>query len=287
MRYAIGVDIGGTAVKMGVIEDDVKLVYSDQTPSNHDPAQMARDIARMVRKAWKEFPGIPVGGACAGAVNGKLVTASNMGWKEAPLGECLERELGMPVPLCNDAKAALLGEWRHGALKGAQHAVYLTLGTGVGGSIVANGALYTGNMGLGGEIGHMITHAGGRMCPCGQQGCYELYASASALSRMAGGMPTKTVVEHARKGEMLDVWHAYLDEVGIGLINVCAIFAPEVIAIGGGLSNAGQFFEDSLLERLYALPGFGYYRNRIRVCRGKFEGRSGVIGAASLAVQAE
>lgn len=279
----IGIDIGGTSVKLGVINDKTEIVYRAQHPAEKDPERMTANLSRMIELAWRERGRLPVGIACAGWVNGGRVSADNLSWGDVPLSDMLHDSLGVGIPMGNDAHLAMLAEWRRGSLIGLEHCIYLTLGTGVGGGIIVNGAPYRGEANLGGEIGHMITHAGGLACPCGQHGCYEMYASAGALSRMAGGRSARAILDEASEGGSCDALDSYLSEVCLGLVGLMAIFAPQAISIGGGISNAGQFLLDRLLIRLRNTPGYGGLHSHVSVRLAKFGNDAGIIGAAELA----
>ena len=283
--HAIGIDIGGTLVKLGVVDERAIIKFRQTIPVNRAPERLVRELCSTIKLARSRYTDAPVGIACAGRVVDGVVSADNLGWNKVPLRALLEWELGGPAPLGNDAHLAMMTEWRYGALKGCRHGIYITLGTGVGGGVIANGSPFAGSNGVGAELGHMITHAGGLPCTCGHEGCYEMYAAASALTRMAGGLPVKETINSIRAGNYADVWQSYLREVCIGLVSYMAIFAPEVIAIGGGLSSAGRMFEDGLNEALRTTPGYTRLHQHIKVKLGTFGNDAGIIGAAELALQ--
>lgn len=245
---------------------------------------MARTIYDMVVLARKRYPGAPVGISCAGSIDSEgYVTANQLGWVDAPLAQMVSQLFGAPIPLDNDALCALEAERRYGALKNCKTGLLLTFGTGIGGGVIINGRPMRGYRGMHGEIGHMITHAGGRQCSCGQLGCWEAYAAASILRQMAGGMPVKEVISRVRLGELGDIWQAYIAEVAAGIASLMMIFVPEVIAIGGGLSNAGDLVIDSIRHMAQASTAFQIYNPFTRIVSAQFQNDAGIIGAASLA----
>ena len=182
--YIAGVDIGGTSVKFGVLEDGHNLVYKTSAPSVlNDPDGMVELIAGMVENCPFPIERIGVGTPGWVVLPQNLVTATNLGWQNAPLCAMLNRRLKMPVWVDNDAQTQMAAEWWDGACRGLNSVVYITFGTGVGGALLINGKPWRGHRNNGGEIGHFITHADGLPCGCGLKGCYEMYASAIATTR--------------------------------------------------------------------------------------------------------
>lgn len=284
--YAIGLDIGGTTIKLGVVRDGEEIVFRDTRPSVHDAAGLAQAAAGMLKDAWSQYPGAPAGISCPGAFTQEgLLNANQLDLVKAPFRQLLQKELGRDVPIANDGVCALLAELESGALQGCQTGIMITLGTGIGGGVIVNGKPYSGYHGTHAELGHMITHADGKRCSCGQTGCWEAYASASALSEMAGGMEPREILKRVEQGEMTDVWQSWLLEVAQGLIGLCSIFFPEVIAIGGGLSNAGETVVGGIRKTMEKDPGFNMYYKHVRVVSTRFRNDAGIIGAAALAVR--
>ena len=186
--YAIGIDIGATTIKLGCVKDGFEIVYRDRRRSPREPEQMAQTIFAMAQIALKRFPDARIGISCAGSLDAQgFVTANQLGWIQAPLGALVYDLFKQAIPMENDAMCALAAEHLYGALKGHSTGILITLGTGIGGGLIISGLPARGHMGLHGEIGHMITHADGRQCSCGQQGCWETYAAASVLRGMAAG----------------------------------------------------------------------------------------------------
>ena len=284
--YAIGLDIGGTTIKLGVVRDGEEIVYKDTRPSVHDAVGLAQAAAGMLKNAWSQYPDAPAGISCPGAFNeAGLLNANQLDLVEVPFRQLLQKELGRDMPIANDGVCALLAELDRGALRGCRTGIMITLGTGIGGGVVADGKPYTGYHGTHAELGHMITHADGKRCSCGQTGCWEAYASASALSQMAGGMEPREILKRVEQGEMADIWQRWLYEVAQGLIGLCSIFFPEVIAIGGGLSNAGETVVGGIRDTMESDTGFRMYYSHVRVVSTRFRNDAGIMGAAALAIR--
>lgn len=260
--YIAGIDIGGTAVKMGVMDGETQaLVRTMRRETGRlSPEEMARAIGEMFREmnaAILNEKGEAIcsaGVVCAGRVypDEGLVTAGNLGWMKEPLGKFLRAELGIPVVMDNDVQGALYGEWKCGICKGLDSAVYVTLGTGIGGAFLFGGKMFRGVDHEGGEIGHMITHSDGEDCACGGRGCWEVYASATALSRYAGGAEARDVFALAQNGDekMRAALELYVHELCIGLASLNSMFRPDMIVIGGGLSGAGSALLDPIIKEL-------------------------------------
>ena len=284
MRIA-GVDIGGTSIKLGVFEDDALIFKTSAKTPFGDPEGVCGVIAQLLRGQRVELVGV----GTAGSVEFRhgTVSASNLGWEGVRLREMLSERLGLPVWVDNDAQAAAMAEWHDGVCQGANCAVYLTLGTGIGGAIIVNGQPYRGPNNLGAEFGHMIIHPDGPRCACGRRGCLEYYASATGLKRMAGGQSAYAVVQSAKAGDAqsLKVFNQYVHELCIGLNNLIMIFDPQVIALGGGVSGAGDFLADACqqeLARIFAETTDPLYC-KVRIA--SHQNDAGMLGAALLAKQ--
>ena len=197
----------------------------------------------------------------------------------------LSRRLKLPVWVDNDAQTQLAAEWWDGACKGLQSVVYLTFGTGVGGAFLFNGRPWRGHMNTAGEIGHFITHADGLQCTCGLKGCYEMYASAAALTRMAHRDTAKEVIDAARDGdpEMSDIFRKYLHEVAIGIASIYMLFCPEAIVLGGGISGAGDFLLHTLNDELKTTAPVQAASISNILCLAVHRNDAGIRGAAALA----
>jgi glucokinase len=307
MAVLLGVDIGGTDIKLGLVEGAGAIRESGKIPTR--PAEGPDAAAARVRR-WLEdsAPGgrsiAAAGVDCAGLIDGERgflhVSPNLSGWENVPLRDIFERELGVPAIVENDANAAAYGEWAMGAGRGLRNFVCLTLGTGVGGGVVINGALYRGSTGFAGEIGHTVISAEGPPCACGNRGCLEALIGAKAIVERALGMlrssggsrsawgdsPTvETLSRAAAAGDA--VARAAFEEtgrwLGIALANVVHILAPEAIAIGGGVAGAG----DLILE-----PARATMRGCVmdatmasaRIVPAELGNRASVIGVSLLAL---
>lgn len=284
MRIA-GVDIGGTSIKVGVFEEGRLLFKSSAATPPDDPQAVCAVIAQLL--AGKDISLVGVGSAGSVDFVKETVTASNLGWNGVKLRAMLEDALHLPVWVDNDAQAALMAEWKDGVCRDAQCALYLTLGTGIGGAMIVAGKPYRGKNNLGAEFGHMMIHAGGPKCSCGRRGCLEYYASATGLRRMAGGQPTQAIISaaKARDPQMLRVFNRYVQELAVGLSNLIMIFDPEVIVLGGGVSGAGQFLADACQRELLNIFRKTTDPLLCQVKIASHKNNAGIIGAALLAQQ--
>ncbi len=283
MSLTIGLDIGGTKIAGGVLDDHGRILFEGRrdTPAENpdDIASAAGDLARELASRAREGEGggsagedvVAVGVACAGFVDAAgavVLFAPNLAWRDEPLKERLQELVDLPVTIENDANAAAWGEFRVGAASDADDMVLVTVGTGVGGGIVSDGSLLRGAYGLGGELGHMRVVPGGHRCGCGNRGCLEMYASGNALVRdarelvasgtphaglmaeMCGGDPDRLEGAHvtsaAQRGD--PAARELLEDLGTwlgeGIASIGAILDPELVVIGGGVADAG----DLLLE---------------------------------------
>lgn len=313
-KLAIGIDIGGMSIKLGVVDKEGKVLrtssfpVSSKIPQDKIPGMMEEAISSLLKDSGLKasvLSGIGIG--CPGAIDsGKGVCdySNNLGWKGLALTSPLAKFFSLPVKITNDANAAALGEARFGAGKGVKNVVLITLGTGVGGGLVLNGQLYEGKDGKGAELGHMIIKAGGRKCTCGARGCLEAYASTSALLKDARKAMQKNpssllyslcngkkenltgrVVFEAYKEKdrtALSVLSQYFDYLTIGLINILNIFRPDVILLGGGISGQKEVLRKPLEDRLEKEHyGFGG-GPKVPLKIAELGNIAGIVGAASL-----
>jgi glucokinase len=264
MPLAIGVDIGGTKVAAGVVDDAGHVIDIErrQTPG-HDIAETERVIAEVVGVLAKRHDVVAVGIGAAGWIANDRATvlfSPHLAWRNEPLRDALADRIGSPVTVENDANAAAWAEYRFGAARGARVVVCITLGTGIGGGLVVSGILYRGAYGVGTEYGHMTVVPDGRRCACGNRGCWEMYASGTALARdarelaevspvaahrlleLADGDPaalTGTLVTTAaREGDVaaVEIFTAMGRWLGRGIASLAAALDPSVVVIGGGVS---------------------------------------------------
>ncbi len=314
-RLAIGLDIGGTVVKAGVVGEDGRVVeiLLRETPST-SAAEVEDTIADVVRDLADRHAVMAVGIGAAGFVDATQSTvlfSPHLAWRNEPLKEAVQQRVSLPTWIDNDANCAAWAEARFGAGRGEPDLVCVTLGTGIGGGLILGGRLFRGRFGLGGEFGHMQVVEGGHPCPCGNRGCWEQYASANALVRearrrvaagpesvtglvdLAGGDATAIsgllVAEAALAGDPLAV--QLLADVGrwlgVGIANLAAALDPGLFVIGGGVADAGDLLiEPAVAAYRGQLTGRGY-RPEARLVRAQLGNRAGLIGAADLARSAQ
>lgn len=312
---AIGVDLGGSKILSAVVDRRGKIYASDYRPTSarRGVKAVVRAIAESVLAAEKKS-GVPrdriaaVGLGAAGISNpytGIVYLSPNLpDWRNVPVRDMVAEATGLKVFLTNDANAAALGEMYFGVARGCRDFIYVTISTGIGGGIIIGGKLYSGAAGMAGEIGHITVEPDGPPCNCGGAGCWELYASGSALARrareqieqgdktvmikMAGGNLEKVdaplVKKAAERGDVvaLKLVAESARYLGIGLGSLINIFNPEMIVIGGGFSGMG----DMLLKPAYEEARRRSYRDAYAVVRfgvSGLGGNAGVLGAAAYA----
>ncbi|MBR1700839.1 MAG: ROK family glucokinase [Lachnospiraceae bacterium] len=310
-KYAFGVDIGGTTVKLGLFDESGTVLDKWEIPTvkENGGEKILPDVAQSIRGkieekgiALADVAGIGVGAPGAVDEQGTMVKgAVNLGWGKLNIPEELHKYLDVPVKAANDANVAAFGEMWQGGGKGYRNMVAVTLGTGVGGGIIVEGRILTGATGAGGEIGHMhVEDAETEECGCKNKGCLEQYASATGIARLAnrrlakdlapsvlrdGEVTAKTVFDAVKAGDALaiEVAEQFGEYLGKGLALVAAVVNPEIFVIGGGVSKAGEV----LLS--YVEPVFRKYA--FLACRdAKFAlatlgNDAGIYGAAGLILQ--
>ena len=294
MALAIGIDVGGTKVAAGVVDEDGTLVARLRRPTpSTSPADVERTIAEVVAALRADHEVVAVGVGAAGFISAdgsRVLFAPNLAWRDEPLLQEVERLVGLPVVVENDANAMAWGEYRFGAGQGEPNLVCVTVGTGIGGGIVLNGALFRGRFGIAGEVGHTQRVPGGRRCGCGLRGCWEQYCSGRALLHEAreiadvqkaygarllelgGGRPEGIEAEHvtqaAKEGDAAAL--ACFAEIGAalgqGLADLVAVLDPGRFVVGGGVADAGELLLGPAREAFAAAPSRA--RATARVARG-------------------
>lgn len=309
----IGIDIGGTFLKAGVVTEDGNILATAARPTGFPrPVEdIIKDIAGAatdaVAKAGLTLDDVSfVGCGCPGTVNQQtrlIEYAGNLGFKQTPLVGELEKLLGKPVMAENDANAAMLGEWKAGAARGTQDCVCITLGTGVGGGVIAGGKMVRGVNSAGAELGHTVIDFNGVQCNCGRKGCWEAYASVTALIRQTQAAmmadldsamwqlaPTleevngRTAWDAMRAGDETGkaVVDQYIEYVGVGVVNMINVFQPEVLCIGGAISKEGDRLLQPLMEKAMIEHYGKYSEKQTKICRCELGNDAGIIGAAFL-----
>lgn len=295
----IGIDIGGTQTKIGLVDIHQKLIVSEtmdtdaQRPAEeviHEIAQKTLDLLEAQGIAMDQCVGAGIG--VPGTVdrkNGVVRYSNNIKWENVELAKEMGNYLPIPIKIANDADCATLGEAVAGAGKECQDVIMLTLGTGVGGGIIIDGKIYEGK-GLGGsELGHMVIVENGEPCTCGRKGCLEAYASATALKRDAKratgkDLTPEEIFKEAKEGneELLQVVQSYIGKLGTGIINIVNIFRPQLVILGGGVSAQGETLLEPLREMM-KVGCFGGEKGELpEIEKAALGNEAGMIGAASL-----
>ena len=312
MKYFAGLDLGGTFIKCGIVSEDGKIVAKEKVPTDSSSYEnVARDMALVIGRL-KEQAGVEIAAAGIGSPgtidseHGVVVYSNNLRWHNAPLGSAVEKATGLKTFITNDANAAALGESFCGAGKNYKNSVLVTLGTGVGGGIVIEGKVFEGGHSAGAEIGHTVVVVGGEQCTCGRKGCFEAYASATALIRdtkramekdknsamwgIVGGdidkVDGKTSFDGMRAGDKsaTRVVNSYIEYLSEGIANLIAIFRPEVVLLGGGVCAEGENLLRPLREALKGKIFAGNDYAPVEVKIASLGNDAGLCGAAKLAM---
>lgn len=317
MQKLIGIDLGGTTTKFAFLDMDGNILSQWRIPTDisddgsHIVSNINKSIlARMAKEDFTADDFLGIGMGTPGSVNretGEVAGAFNLNWKKAqPVRQQIQEAVGLPFFLENDANSAALGEFWQGAGSDANNVVFVTLGTGVGGGVIADGHLIHGVNGGGGEIGHITVKPNGFLCTCGKRGCLERYASATGIVNVALEMAdqfdgtsqlkeqiesgqnisSKTVFFLADHGDILanQVVNEVCKYLGLALSHVGNTLNPENIIIGGGVSNAGNTLLHST-TKYFQDNAFPAVRNSTKLKLAQLGNDAGVIGAASLALQ--
>ena len=314
MNYYAGIDLGGTFIKIGIIDEEGNILVKDKIPTGKerpygeiakDMADCVLDLVRRANIAREDLKAAGIGSpGTIDSKNGVIVYANNISWKKVPLASEVGRYLGVPVTVTNDANASALGESFTGAAKQYASSILVTLGTGVGGGIVIDGKLFEGNRSAGAEIGHMVIRMGGEKCTCGRKGCFETYASATALIRQTkramlknpdsalwsicpniDDVDGKTSFDGMRAGDKTaeKVVKNYITYLAEGIVNLINIFRPDAIVLGGGVCAEG----DNLLVPLKRKIGRMIYGDPkyapVRIVVAQLGNDAGLVGAADFA----
>jgi len=312
MAYSIGVDVGGTKVLGGVVDESGAVLKTARrdTPREGGSA-LTQAIADVAKELMADFTIDSVGVSAAGFVSSDrktmLATPNIAGWNGVDLDYELTSLIGLPVVIENDANAAAWGEARFGAGRGKEHMLMLTVGTGIGGGIVVNGDLYRGAFGIAAEIGHIRVVPEGHLCGCGARGCFEQYGSGNALMRHAReaiaaspdiarnllsrgdgtleGLTGKAITDAARDGDAvaLAAFNTTGQWLGAGIASLSVILDPECVVIGGGVIDAGDILLTPIrsgLERYMPFAGKHPYPEIIAASLGN---EAGLVGVADLA----
>lgn len=310
--YCIGIDLGGTNISCGVVNEKYEIVGRGKLktnaprPGEEIAADMAKACMAAVEDAGISFADIKeVGIGSPGMIdreNGIIEFAGNLGFHHVPLAKYCKDILGIPVTIANDADAAAYGEFIAGAGKGTRSFVAITLGTGVGSGIIIDGKILKGGNNAVGEFGHTVIVYGGAPCTCGRKGCFEAYASATGLIRQTkeamekdkksvlwqlcegdiSKVSGRTAFQAERMGDKLgaEVVKQYIDYLACGVTNAINIFQPEVVCIGGGICHEGDPLMIPLEKRIREQQFGGVFEGQSKICRAELGNDAGIIGAA-------
>ena len=313
MAYYVGIDLGGTNIKAGIVDDQGKLLNKEsiKTKAERPCEEIIKDMGMLAAKVIEEAglkkedinaigigsPGTPDN------KSGLLVYAKNLPFVNAPMRKIIRDVIDLPVYIDNDANCAAMAEAVAGAAKGVKDSVTITLGTGVGAGVIIDGKIYSGFNQAGSEFGHTVLVSGGVPCTCGRKGCFESYASASALVRMTkeaaeanpdsklndvikdlGKVNGKVAFIAQRMGDKVadDVIDMYTDYLADGLANAINAFMPEVLVVGGGICNEGDPLLIPMQEKTMSRPFYGPGVNKTRIALAQMGNDAGIVGAAMM-----
>lgn len=313
-KYYVGIDLGGTFIKGGIVDDLGNIIYEDKAPTESDKGaeQVAENIAALVKKllakvglGTDDVEGIGMGvPGMIDSKNGNVIYSNNLAWKDFAIGPKVAALTGLRVKIANDANVAALGEVKFGVAKGYENAILLTLGTGVGGGIVVDGKLVEGNKSAGAELGHAVIVAGGEQCTCGRKGCLEAYASATAIIR-----DTKRAMEANPNSKMWEIGaldkvtgktafdykdvdeyakavvDGYIANLACGITNFANIFRPEVVILGGGVCAQGDELVKPLQVQLNKELFAGELGPQVPIVIAQLGNSAGLLGGAALLME--
>ncbi len=309
MKYVIGIDLGGTQLRAVLIDHDGDILAYQRTDTAAEsgPSGVIAQIDQLINQVSAQVDRQQVLGIGVGTpgpldpFTGVVLEAPNLhGWVNVPLKAILEERTSLPVHVGNDANAAALGEWRFGSGRGCQDFIYVTISTGIGGGVVSNGKLLLGHKGIAGEVGHMTIQTDGPVCGCGNIGCWEVVASGTALARGATAALQRghpSLINDIAAGGPIEGWHIAAaaergdslaqtlmrregELIGVGLVNLLHLYAPERIALGGGVTKSMALLEP-YMRSIIAERAMRPYQDAV-IELTTLGDRVGVIGAAAL-----
>jgi glucokinase len=309
------VDLGGTKIYTALADQSGRVLAEVVVPTRPWEGagavigRIVETVDQVLKQAGEQGPPLALGIGCPGpldAATGVVYQAPNLGWHNVPLKDLLEKRLGIPVAVDNDANLAALGEYVYGAGRGEEDVVYITVSTGIGGGLILGGRLYHGAGYGAGEIGHMTIDPGGPRCSCGNYGCLEAMASGTAMAREArrlvesgggraileaagGDVHAITAREVARAaaagdGEARQIITNAGRALGTGVANVINLLNPALVVLGGGAMQVGPLLWDAMEEEV-SRRAFAPARRRVRLVPAELGGRSGIMGAVALALE--
>lgn len=312
MGLTIGVDIGGTKIAAGVVDEEGTILETSKVPTPATPEAVIDSIAEAVRQASAAHEVEAVGIGAPGYVDDKRATVlftPNLSWRHEPLKDKVEQRIDLPVVIENDANAAAWGEYKFGVGTGHEDVVCITIGTGLGGGTIIGGKLHRGRFGVAAEFGHIRMVPDGLLCGCGNQGCWEQYASGRALLRYAQqratatpesagillglgdgtaeGIEGKHISQAARQGDAvaIDSFRELARWAGAGLADLASLFDPGAFIVGGGVSDEGELVLDPIRKSYKRWLVGSRWRPHAEVLAAQLGGEAGLVGVADLARQ--
>lgn len=303
MKYALGIDIGGTNTVVGLVDKEGKVLGTDSIKTQSFPvleeyvktvSKLAKDLIAKNNVSVDDIVGLGIGAPNANYYTGNIEMAPNLPWKQdkVPLAKMFREELNIPVTITNDANAAALGEKMYGVAKDMDNFIMITLGTGVGSGIVINGQLVYGHDGFAGELGHVIIERNGRLCGCGRRGCLETYCSATGIVRTAKERNTpfltsKDIYDAAVKGDetAIDIFKETGTRLGRAFADMVVFSSPEAFVLFGGLAKAGDFIvkytKEAMEEAIMPI-----FKGKVKILLSTMkDADAAVLGASALAWQ--
>jgi glucokinase len=312
MGLTIGVDVGGTKIAAGVVDENGEILARTRVPTPADPQWAVGAIADAVKELRAQHEVVAVGVGAPGYIDrdrSTVIMAPNINWENEPLKARIEDLVHLPTVIENDANAAAWGEFRFGAAARHNDMIMITVGTGIGGGIVLDGRMHRGSFGVAGEIGHLNMVPDGLPCGCGSKGCWEQYGSGRALRRYgrerAGSEPVlgKRLLElnegladtitgsqitqaaEERDPLALEVYDELADWLGRGMADLAALFDPAVFVLGGGVSDSGNLLLEPVAKAFEKYLIGGVHRPRAEVLLASLGSAAGISGAGDLARQ--
>jgi len=310
--YYIGIDLGGTGIKAGIVDEEGKIIKKDSMPTGRTrkSEEIVNDICLLIKKLMSDAnlsanDIYSVGIGSPGSLDrerGIIIANFNLGFRYVAMRDAIQKVVPVPVYIENDANCAAIAESIAGAAKGMDYAVLITIGTGIGGGIIINNKLYIGANGAAAELGHIVLKLNGEACTCGRKGCWEAYSSATALIRQTKAaavkdpsskilelvngdldkIDAKTAFDAAKMGDetAIKVIDEYIDILADGLANIVNIFQPDIIAIGGGVSKEGENLLAPLREKMQGRTFFIGDLKNTQIVAAQMGNDAGIVGAA-------
>lgn len=310
--YRLGIDLGGTNIVAGVVDQNYNIIATATRKTNaprpaeaiaDDMAIVAREAAEKANIKFDEIEGFGIGSpGSIDSETGEVIYANNLGFYNVKIADMMYERTGKKFQVDNDANAAAYGEYIAGAGKGTKNFVMITLGTGVGGGIILGGNIISGFNGAGGELGHTVIQMNGEACTCGRNGCFEAYASATALIRQTKQAMVRypdsimwelcnndinrvnglTSFDGMRKGDIAatEVVNTYINYLSVGIGNIINTFQPEIVCIGGGVSKEGDYLVKPLKHLVAGENYARYIEPKADIKVAQLGNDAGIIGAA-------